>query len=153
LALAQIATTTSGRERVEIPKIWGELPVKSRYVELAPWLLVSGAILFLLEVSERRTGWVSRLFRRKAALAAAETEETEIPQATPAPKSVFPRLVRKPVRTAIAPVAPGTKGTPPVSDVTAETEPTLGKSPRTESTIDALREARERAHRRTDKDH
>ena len=153
LALAQIATTTSGRERVEIPKIWGELPVKSRYVELAPWLLVSGAILFLLEVSERRTGWVSRLFRRKAALAAAETEETEIPQATPAPKSVFPRLVRKPVRTAIAPVAPGTKGTPPVSDVTAETEPTLRKSPRTESTIDALREARERAHRRTDKDH
>ena len=38
--LAQIATTTGGKEREEIPKIWGELPVKSRYVELAPWLLV-----------------------------------------------------------------------------------------------------------------
>ena len=38
--LAQIAATTGGQDRVEIPKMWGELPVKSRYVELAPWLLV-----------------------------------------------------------------------------------------------------------------
>ena len=37
-ALAQLATTTGGKDRVEIPKMWGELPVKSRYVELAPWL-------------------------------------------------------------------------------------------------------------------
>jgi hypothetical protein len=41
-ALAQIATTTGGKERVEIPKLWDELPVRSRYVELAPWLLVLG---------------------------------------------------------------------------------------------------------------
>jgi hypothetical protein len=68
-ALAEIATTTGGKERVEIPKIWSELPVKSRYVELAPWLLVFGTLLFLLEVLERRTGWVSRLFGRKIAVA------------------------------------------------------------------------------------
>ena len=60
-ALAQIAATTGGKDRVEIPKIWGELPVKSRYVELAPWLLVVAAALFLLEVFERRTGGVSKL--------------------------------------------------------------------------------------------
>ena len=151
-ALAQIATTTGGRERVEIPKIWGELPVKSRYVELAPWLLVAGAILFLLEVLERRTGWVSRLFRRKTAFAMAETEEMEIPQSTPLPKPVFPWLVRKPVRTPIAPASARTKGTAPVSDSPAETKPTMEKPAGAESTFDALRKARERAHRRTDKD-
>ena len=48
-ALAQIATTTGGKDRVEIPKMWGELPVKSRYVELAPWLLAAAAFLFLLK--------------------------------------------------------------------------------------------------------
>ena len=72
-ALAQIATTTGGKERVEIPKIWSELPVKSRYVELAPWLLVAGAILFLLEVLERRTGWVFRLFGRKSVMPGLKT--------------------------------------------------------------------------------
>ena len=77
--LAQIAMTTGGRERVEIPKIWSELPVKSRYVELAPWLLVTAAVLFLLEILERRTGWISRLFGRK--LATAEAEETGQPEA------------------------------------------------------------------------
>jgi Mg-chelatase subunit ChlD len=152
-ALAQIAMTTGGRERVEIPKIWGELPVKSRYVELAPWLLVTGTILFLLEVLERRTGWVSRLFRRKAAFAPAETEETEIPQSATAPKPVFPWLVRKPVRKIIAPAAARTKATGPVSTTPAETKPALEKPAGTESTFDALRKARERAHRRTDKDH
>ncbi len=151
-ALAQIAMTTGGRERVEIPKIWGELPVKSRYVELAPWLLVAGTILFLLEVLERRTGWVSRLFRRKAAFASAEAEEAEIPQTAPRPKPIFPWLVRKPVRTTIAPAASRTKGTTPVSDMPAETKPTLEKPASGESTFDALRKARERAHRRTDKD-
>ena len=55
-ALASIATTTGGRDRLEIPKIWNELPVKSRYVELTPWLLVAAAVLLLLEIFERRTG-------------------------------------------------------------------------------------------------
>ena len=90
-ALAQIATTTGGSEREEIPKIWGDLPVKSRYVELAPWLLVAGAILFLLEILERRTGWISRMFGRKAAVKVETKEaETEIPQAAPGAKTNFP---------------------------------------------------------------
>ncbi len=149
--LAQIATTTGGRERIEIPKIWSELPIKSRYVELAPWLLVLGAILFLLEILERRTGWVSRLFGRKAA-AKVETEESDaaIPQATPARKPVFPWLVRKPARRTSAPVA--AKTTAPVSAAPAETQPAPEKPASTESAIDALRKARERAQRRTDKE-
>jgi Mg-chelatase subunit ChlD len=151
-ALAQIATTTGGRERVEIPKIWGELPVKSRYVELAPWLLVLGTILFLLEILERRTGWVSRLSGRRTVVAGVQNEEAEVPEATPVRKPVFPWLVRKPVRTTVAPAAARTQTAAPGSDAPAEAKPALEKPAGAESTLHALRKARERAHRRTDKD-
>jgi Mg-chelatase subunit ChlD len=151
-ALAQIATTTGGKERVEIPKIWNELPVRSRYVELAPWLFVVGTILFLVEILERRTGWVLRLFGRQAAGAQVENEDVEAPKATPARKPVFPWLVRKPVRTTTAPAAARTQTLAPTSAAPAETPPTLEKPASTESTFDALRKARERAHRRMDKD-
>jgi Mg-chelatase subunit ChlD len=150
--LAQIATTTGGRERIEIPKIWGELPVKSRYVELAPWLLVLGTILFLLEILERRTGWVSRLFGRKTAGAKIETEEAEAPEAKPAQRTAFPWLVRKPARTTTTPASAKNKTAAPVSITPAEPKPPREKPASTESAIDSLRKARERAHRRTDKD-
>ncbi|HSY17446.1 MAG TPA: VWA domain-containing protein [Candidatus Acidoferrales bacterium] len=151
--LAQIATTTGGTERIEIPKIWNELPIRPRYVELAPWLLVLGAILFLLEILERRTGWVSRLFGRKAVTAArAESEEAEAPAAIPAQKPAFPWLVRKPARKPTLPVTAAAKNPAAGSKAPAEAKPAPAKPPSAESTIDALRQARERAQRRTDKD-
>jgi Mg-chelatase subunit ChlD len=152
--LAQIATTTGGREREEIPKIWGDLPVKSRFVELAPWLLVSATILFLVEVLERRTGWVSRLFGRKDAVTPASTEvsDAEVPQADPVRKPVFPWLVRKPARRATAPAAAKDKTAEPVSAAPAAPKPVPEKPASTVSAIDALRKARERAQRRTDKE-
>jgi hypothetical protein len=131
-ALAQIAAATGGQERVEIPKIWHELPVKSRYVELAPWLLVAGAILFLLEIFERRTGWLSRVMVRKPAVAATENEGPETTPPTSLKHPVFPWLVRKPTRTA--------------------TGSSTVKAPTAESSIDTLRKARERARNRTDKE-
>jgi Mg-chelatase subunit ChlD len=146
--LAQIATTTGGKAREEIPKIWGDLPVKSRYVELAPWLLVAGTILFLLEVLERRTGWLSRFFGRKA-VAKVEAEESETPDAASERKPVFPWLVRRPARTTTAPVA-RTSTVAPVSVAPVGIKSASEKPAGAESTLDALRKARERAHRRTD---
>ena len=151
--LAQIAATTGGSERVEIPKIWKELPVRSRFVELAPWLLVFATLLFLLEVLERRTGWISRLFKRQPALASVEKEESETSATTPARKLIFPWLVRKPERKTLSPAATKTTAqtTGPVDPTGAISAPQ--KSPEAESAIDTLRKARERASRRTDKDH
>jgi len=152
--LAQIATTTGGRERVEIPKIWEELPVKSRYVELAPWLLAAAAVLFLLEVFERRTGWVSRLFGRKRVVAEGETEEAheEAPQAAVLKRPVFPWLVRKPARTTAMPAAVKAKAAAPAAaSATVETKPVAEKPASADSAIDAMRKARERAQRRTEK--
>ena len=150
--LAQIAMTTGGVDRVEIPKIWSELPVKSRYVELAPWLLVLGTILFLLEVLERRTGWVSRSFGRKTAGAKVENESAETLEAMPARTQVMPWLVRKPGRKTTVPLAVKPQTAAPVSAAPAEPKPAPEKPAGAESAIDVLRQARDRAQRRTDKD-
>jgi hypothetical protein len=148
-ALAQIATTTGGKERVEIPKMWDELPVKSRYVELAPWLLVTAAILFLLEIFERRTSRVLRLFGRKsgAKKVAAETVE-EKTSSTKEP--LFPGLIRKKQSKETAPAKTDSGAPHPVSAVRSKPLPPSASG--TESAIDALRKARERAQRRTHKD-
>ncbi len=149
--LAQIATTTGGKERVEIPKIWSELPVKSRYVELAPWLLVMAVILFLLEVLERRTGWLSRLFQRKAAVTQNADEESEASQPAVVRKPIFPWLIRKPSRPTSAPVAIKTKPAVTASPAATISKPASDKPASGDSAIDSLRKARERANRRTDK--
>jgi Mg-chelatase subunit ChlD len=153
--LAQIAATTGGQERGEIPKIWGELPVKSRYVELAPWLLVAGTILFLLEVLERRTGWVTR-FSGTGILPASSKEEDDGEEkgtrGQDARATTLPWLVRKPARTAAAPAVAKIKTTAPVAAATAAPKPAPEKPAGAESAIDALRKARERAQRRTDKE-
>ena len=140
-ALAQIATTTGGKERVEIPKIWTELPVRSRYVTLAPWLLVVAAFLFLLEILERRAGWFSKLARVKtAAQAQTKTAETNSEPSAPAPKMVQP-VAKKSKSSAPVPVAakaPQSKPVPPKSDDDG-------------STLGAMRKARDRAKRKQER--
>lgn len=143
-ALAQISATTGGRELVEIPKIWNTLPVKSRYVEMAPWLLVVAAILFLTEVFERRTGWVGRALgvtgtRQRAAAETKEAEkESAIPE-KPEPKKAKAPSIQPSINPPIQPAAaPAAKSAPakPAAEVSA---------------IDALRKARERAKNRMEK--
>jgi hypothetical protein len=147
---AEIATTTGGREQLEIPKLWSELPVKSRYVELSPWLLVVAAILFLMEILERRTGWVSRRFGKKLVAAPVENEQSDAPDPAPARKPAMPWLTRKPSRTPVATSAPRRESVATIS--TAAPQPAADKPSSTESTIDAMRQARERAKNRMDKD-
>jgi hypothetical protein len=156
-ALEQIAATSGGSERIEISRIWRELPPRPRYVELAPWLLVLATILFLLEIFDRRTGWLWRPFARKApGIPDAETEDsTRPPPAAAARRPVFPWLVRKPARQMNAPAATrvqasatGATGSPPP----AASVPSPKKTGAELSAIEALQRARERARRRTDKD-
>jgi Mg-chelatase subunit ChlD len=150
-ALAQIAATTGGKDRVEIPKMWNELPVKSRYVELAPWLLTAAAVFFLLEIFERRTGWVSGQLGRKRAVETAPEE-----QAPPAPvgKTAMPWLSRRrvPRPTASPANKPKTQAPVPSANLAPKSPPAAPVTPHAESAIDALRKARERARSRTDKE-
>jgi hypothetical protein len=145
-ALAQIATTSGGKERIQIPETWAELQVKARYIEIVPWLFVASVILFLLEIFERRTGWVSRFVSRKQAVAAVPEEE--IAPLPPSPEPVLKRLVRrrkqKPAAPATATVRKETRTEPPAAAPPAP--------PSTDSSFDAMRKARERADRRTKRD-
>jgi Mg-chelatase subunit ChlD len=140
-ALAQIATTTSGKERVEIPKIWSELPVRSRYVSLAPWLLVVAAVLFLFEILERRAGWLSKLAGiRSATQAQAKTAELKSPSPASAQKTLQPAANKS-----------KTPVPPPATARIPQTKSAPGKSEDDGSTLGALRQARERARRKQDR--
>jgi hypothetical protein len=140
--LAQISRTSNGAERIEIPRIWSELASRPRYIEIAPWLMVLAVLLFLLEIFERRTGWLTRLLSPKAAFAPATVASAE-------PEPAAGRA-RKPRR-----AAPIPGNTPTVSSDTAASQPSPASptdTPSSESGIDALREARDRATRRTKRD-
>ena len=154
-ALTQIATTTGGKERVELPKIWSELPVNPRYVELTPWLLVVAVVLFLLEVLERRTGWLSRMVLRKA-VAQQAAEEEGIPLPAPprfsAVRTLLRRRARRAPRRTSAPVVGGRKPLAPTSSEAKQPAPPVVAKPEAETSFDAFRKARERADRRTRKD-
>jgi Mg-chelatase subunit ChlD len=149
--LSRLARTTGGRELLEIPEIWATLPTRPHYVELMPWLLIAAVLLFLAEIFERRTGWISRLFSKpKPAAVVAETPllpppsaerpvgyppcntNSSVPHARPLPLRPPPRPNPLPRNLSASP---------------AEIPPTtpLAKG----DTVDALRQARERAHRRT----
>jgi hypothetical protein len=147
-ALAQLAATSGGKERIEIPQTWAELPVKPRYIELVPWLLVAALILFLLEVFERRTGWLGRHIGRKPAAVAAvgESEETI---AAPAQKRVTSPFVRR-AKKKPAPPPPSPARTP--TTVESPAAPAVAEKPAsTDTNLDSFRKARERAERRTNK--
>ncbi|MBC8094861.1 MAG: hypothetical protein H7Y43_03515, partial [Akkermansiaceae bacterium] len=140
--LAQIATTSGGRERVELPEIWADLQSKPRFVEMSPWLLVLATILFLLEIFERRTGWIGRLILRKPAMVQNAEEETI--SAAPAGTRFWKRTISKPTRKGRTSVADGqTRSEKPETDAGGSVA---------DSNLESLRKARERANRRTNRD-
>jgi Mg-chelatase subunit ChlD len=157
-ALSQLALTSGGKDRVEIPQTWADLQVKPRYVEMAPWLLALGVILFLIEVFERRTGWFSRLLQRRLLPAPVLAPVEEQPaEAAPVTAALRQRLLRRQTRKAAAAkpvpassggVASAAAATPPVprpSSSAPQAPPSAGA----ESNLDALRKARDRASKRT----
>jgi len=54
--LQSIAQLTGGKERINLAGVWDDLPKMPRNIELAPWLFLAAAAVFLLEVLQRRTG-------------------------------------------------------------------------------------------------
>ncbi len=140
-ALAQISATSGGKERLDLAQIWSDLKSKPRLIDMSPWLLVIAALLFLIEVSERRTGWIGRVLNRKA-VPVADANVSAPAKAQPKPSRLGVRT-KKPVPT--EPVRAETQ--------VAEADPKqTGSGESSESTLKALREARARADRRTNRD-
>jgi len=133
--LVQLAAATGGKERIELPQIWADLVAKPRWIDLSPWLFVMAALLFLVEIFERRTGWFGRI--RKSASAAGAKAEPVPAEGRPAVKS--PRAPAAPTAELKKPSAARHPAPVPADDAGA-------------SAVDALRKARERAGRRTKRD-
>jgi Mg-chelatase subunit ChlD len=150
-ALEQIATTSGGKDRIEIAQTWAELQVKARYIEIVPWLLVMAVALFLLEIFERRTGWVSRLAgRERIAVAAGVSRGAVAPTPVREQERVLKKIVGKRAEKVVSAenVTPkeASKNTP------VSPKPPPQKPVSSDSSFDAMRKARERADRRTKRD-
>jgi Mg-chelatase subunit ChlD len=135
-SLVQIATTTGGHEQVDLSKMWADLPVNSRYVEMAPWLLIAAALIFLIEIFERRTGWIARIFGAKRAVAVSAEKAEATQPAKPVSSQVKPQPKPKQPSASAAPSA-SKAPVKPAAEPGAE--------------LDHFRKARERASRREDK--
>jgi uncharacterized membrane protein len=79
--LAELAEATGGKPVADVAEIWTRLPRGRRPVPLAPYGYLAAALLFLLEIFERRTGWIGARRRRKPSEPAA---------ASPAPAAPSP---------------------------------------------------------------
>ncbi len=92
LTLERLARATGGKERLELPSIWKELPRRPRLVPIAPWLLGAALLVLLLEVLERRTGLLAANLARPAKLEKerepGETRARARPKAAPAAEIV-----------------------------------------------------------------
>ncbi|MCL2624774.1 MAG: hypothetical protein FWD31_14015, partial [Planctomycetaceae bacterium] len=69
-ALAQLAETTQGRERIDLSQSWASLRRVPRSFDLTKWLLFVGMLCFLVEILQRRTGLVVAYWQRFVALLA-----------------------------------------------------------------------------------
>lgn len=74
--LEALARRTGGRQRFDVAGLWRDQPRRPRRVELTPWLLLAAVLVFLLEIFERRTGWLSVLSARRRARGARQLEES-----------------------------------------------------------------------------
>jgi uncharacterized membrane protein len=82
--LARLSRMTGGEQRTNLAGIWGEIPSRPRYVNLAPWLAVAAILLLLVEVLERRTGLLSAA--RLGRFRLRRKDEKAAPAAAPRPK-------------------------------------------------------------------
>ena len=118
--LERLAVATGGAERVDLPAIWQALPKTPRLVDLAPWLIALALVSFLLEILQRRTGWLAvqrpAVAIKEEVVAGPRAKELSRPDQQAAP-------ARRETITAAAPVA----------------------TPSADPALDALRQARQRA--------
>ena len=167
-ALAELALATGGRERTDVTAIWHDLPPTRVYYPLRPWLLGLALLTLLLEILERRTGWLTaaggrlhlatlttrwqnlastltRIPRRLWAFVRRPgTLETAPAKSVSASAGNSPTRVARPTETA----SPAKSAT--TSTATPEPRPAVSDSPAAPASplLSALEQARRRSQRR-----
>jgi Mg-chelatase subunit ChlD len=137
--LERLGRATGGVERVELARVWKDMPRQPRLIGLAPWLLMAALALLLVEVFERRTGLLSRQQRRL--VWRRQRKPTTRPSFVPAPRAAARR-----------------EATPAPAHDSVTHDSVKGKAPapappQPEGTgmVEALRKARERTRGRTER--
>ena len=129
LSLERLSSTTGGRQRLDVSRVWEEFPRLPRVIEITPWVLGAVVALLLLEILERRTALLGGIVWRRSRV----TPRFE--EGSPAPSSSRAQVARSELRQerplAVTPRDPPADS-PPAPDV-----------------VDALDQARRRASRRT----
>ena len=74
--LAALAEATGGAHVADAGSVWSAIPRGWRRVALAPFFYLAAALLFLIEVFERRTGWLDARRRPRGGEAAGEGRDT-----------------------------------------------------------------------------
>jgi hypothetical protein len=128
-SLLRIAEITGGKESGDVSTIWRNLPTQSRQMDISHWLYILAIVVLLLEVLQRRTGVLSTTTRPPFRKASQQSKTRNAP----------PRRPKRPkagkLRTE--------NSQPPTPNTQRPTENSDS------STLDALKEARKRARRRT----
>ncbi|MDR2762880.1 MAG: VWA domain-containing protein [Planctomycetaceae bacterium] len=66
--LRQLAVSTGGIERIELPRIWKDIPKTPRFFDLSTWLIYFAIFCVVVEIFQRRTGlvtaWSNRIIAR-----------------------------------------------------------------------------------------
>ncbi|MDR2642708.1 MAG: VWA domain-containing protein [Planctomycetaceae bacterium] len=62
--LRQLATATGGVERIELPRIWKDIPKSPRFFDLSSWLIYFAIVCIIAEIFQRRTGWITSWAKR-----------------------------------------------------------------------------------------
>jgi hypothetical protein len=135
-SLEHLAKATGGCQRLNLGQIWSDIPKRPRLISLAPYLLLTAVVVFLLEVVQRRTGIFSLRWRPLGLLRRRKTTE-------PSPRrSIFTfrgKSKEKAVAASVAkPPAPTAAEPPPAKEETGA-----------ESMADAFTRAQQRARKRT----
>lgn len=88
--LAALAEATGGEQVAEVGGVWERIPKERRWVEVSAFAYLLAALAFLLEIFERRTGWLGARLRRRAPLTAAPSDGVGAPAAVPRKEGLSP---------------------------------------------------------------
>lgn len=152
--LRTLAHITGGVARTELASMWQDLPTVDRRVSIAHWVWIAAIVFILLEVLERRTGWVSASIPHSAGLPKLRrTARADAPGQADAKSATSMRTPRSGKKKKATPT-PAPTQPPPPSPSAHPAKPASGPGAAAGSAglTSALDQARRRADRRTGKD-
>lgn len=151
--LKALSKVTSGKERLDVTGMWSELPKKTQLFDIRAWLFGLAILFFLLEILERRSGYVSSLLSRmklkSAKRSPSQASDAKEPAVTPSQRTPQPskRKRSKPAPQTSNPAQPS-EPNPEPSEPTATEDLSSGSKG---SMTSAFRKASKRAQDRTDR--